>query len=93
MVVGILTVKLYIGGANSLKEKRRVLKSLIDRIKARFNVSIAEVGELDAWQHSVVGISFVSNEQAHASRVLAAVVNFIEQQGAVQLVDFQTDLL
>ncbi|MGI6491280.1 MAG: DUF503 domain-containing protein [Peptococcaceae bacterium] len=93
MVVGILTVELYIGEANSLKEKRRVLKSLIDRIKVRFNVSIAEVGEMDAWQRSVVGISFVSNEQAHVSRVLAAVVSFIEQQGAVQLIDFQTELL
>jgi uncharacterized protein YlxP (DUF503 family) len=93
LVVGILTVELYIGEANSLKEKRRVLKSLIDRIKVRFNVSIAEVGEMDAWQRSVVGISFVSNEQAHVSRVLAAVVSFIEQQGAVQLIDFQTELL
>lgn len=70
-----------------------MLKSLIDRIKVRFNVSIAEVGEMDAWQRSVVGISFVSNEQAHVSRVLAAVVSFIEQQGAVQLIDFQTELL
>lgn len=93
MIVGILTVDLFLGEANSLKEKRRVLKSVIDRIKARFNVSVAEVGEQDIWQRSTIGVSFVSCEQAHVHQVLAAVVRFIEAQGTVFITDFQTELL
>lgn len=84
---------LFLGEANSLKEKRRVLKSVIDRIKARFNVSVAEVGEQDIWQRSTIGVSFVSCEQAHVHQVLAAVVRFIEAQGTVFITDFQTELL
>lgn len=93
MIVGVLTVELFLGEANSLKDKRRVLRGLIDRIKARFNVSIAEVGEQDTWQRSVVGVSFISCEQAHVHQVLAAVVRFIEHQGTVLITDYQTELL
>jgi uncharacterized protein YlxP (DUF503 family) len=93
LIVGVLRVELFLGGANSLKEKRRVLKGLIDRIKARFNVSVAEVGEQDTWQRAVVGVSFVSSEQAHVHQVLAAVVRFIDHQGTVVITDYQTELL
>lgn len=93
MIIGVLTVELFLGGANSLKEKRRVLKSVIDRIKNRFNVSVAEVGQQDTWQRSILGISFVSCEQAHVHQVLAAVVRFIEAQGTVIVTDYQTELL
>lgn len=93
MIIGVLTVELFLGEANSLKEKRRVLKSVIDRIKARFNVSVAEVGEQDTWQRSVIGIAFVSCEQAHVHKVLAAVVRFIEAQGTILIVNCQTELL
>jgi len=93
LIVGILTVELFLGEAGSLKEKRKVLKSIIDRIKSRFNVSIAEVGGQDTWQRSTLGISFVSNEHAHVHRVFSAVVSFIESQGTVVVTDYQTQLL
>ena len=93
MIVGVLTVELFIGEANSLKEKRRVLKSLLERIRNRYNVSAAEVGAQDTWQRSVIGISYISCEQAHVSQVLAAVVEFIELQGKVQITGYQTELL
>lgn len=93
MIVGVLTVDLFLGEANSLKEKRRVLKSVIDRIKARFNVSVAEVGDQDTWQRSTIGISFISCEQAHVHQVFAAVVRFIEAQGTLLITGYQTELL
>lgn len=86
-------MELFLGEANSLKEKRRVLKSVLDRIKNRFNVSAAEVGEQDTWQRSTIGISFVSCEQDHVHQVLAAVVRFIEAQGTVLITGYQTELL
>lgn len=93
MVVGVLTMKLFLGEASSLKEKRKVIKSIIDRIRARFNVSVAEVGEQNAWQRSTIGVSFVSCEQAHVQQVLAAVARFVESQGTVQMIDYQMELL
>lgn len=93
MFVGVLTVELFIGEAHSLKEKRRVLKSVIDRIKTRFNVSIAEIGEMDAWQRSTLGLSIISNEQAHVHKVFAAVVSFIETQGMLTITDYQIQLI
>ena len=88
MIIGVLTVELFLGEANSLKEKRRVIKAIIDRIKSRFNVSVAEVGEQDTWQRCILGISFVSCEQAHVHQALAAVVRFIEAQGTVLITDY-----
>lgn len=93
MIIGVLTVELFLGEANSLKEKRRVLKSVIDRIRSRFNVSVAEVDDQDTWQRSTVGIAFVSSERDHVDQVLAAVVRFIEAQGTVVITDYQTQLL
>ncbi len=93
MVVGVLTVDLFMGEAGSLKEKRKILRSLLDRIRNRFHVSAAEVGAQDTWKRSTIGIACVSCELSHASQVLAAVVNFIERQGTVLIIDYQTELL
>lgn len=93
MIIGVLTVELFLGEANSLKEKRRVLKSVIDRIRSRFNVSVAEVDDQDTWQRSTVGVAFVSSERARVDQVLAAVVRFIEAQGTVVITSYQTELL
>ena len=93
MIIGVLTVELFLGEANSLKEKRRVIKSIIDRIKSRFNVSVAEVGEQDTWQRCILGVSFISCEQAHVHQVLSAVVRFIEAHGTVLITDYQIELL
>ncbi|OAT82263.1 hypothetical protein A6M21_08865 [Desulfotomaculum copahuensis] len=93
MVVGLLTLELFINEATSLKGKRRVLKSLLDKVKARYNVSAAEVGKQDAWQFSTVGVSFVSNESAHVHRTLAAVIRFVQGLGTVEVVDVKTELL
>lgn len=93
MVVGVLTLELFMGEATSLKGKRRVLKSIIDKMKSKFNISVAEVGKQDAWQFSTVGVSCVSNDPSHAHQMLSAVVKFVEYQGTVEILDIQTELL
>lgn len=93
MIIGVLTLQLHLGEANSLKDKRRILKSLIERMKNRFNVSVAEVDHQDLWRCATLGISMVSCEQAHVSKVLAAVVKFVDAQGTVLITNFQTELL
>ncbi|RMD72305.1 MAG: DUF503 domain-containing protein, partial [Chloroflexi bacterium] len=66
--------------AQSLKEKRQVLRSLISRIRNEFNVSVAEVDDQDRWQSAILGVAVVATDQVHAQRQLEAVVSFIERQ-------------
>ena len=77
MVVGILQVDLSIPGADSLKSKRMVLRSLKDRIRREFNVSIAEVADNDQWQSASLAIAVVSNDRRFANQVLSKVVDLI----------------
>ena len=70
MTIGVLTIWLEIAGSNSLKDKRQSLKSLLDLLRNKFNVSAAEVGDNDTWRRAVVGVACVSNDQAHAGAVL-----------------------
>ena len=71
--LGILTLEIYVESSHSLKEKRHVIKSLKDRLRQRFNVSVAEIGHLDSWQASVVVAVTVSNDRVRAEQVLQAV--------------------
>ena len=71
-------VNLQIPTAGSLKDKRRVIKSLIKRIQNKFNVSIAEIGYHDAWGIAELGIAFVSTDGQHAHAALTKVVDHID---------------
>ncbi|SFR17879.1 DUF503 domain-containing protein [Desulfoscipio geothermicus] len=93
MVVGVLTLELLLQEADSLKGKRKVLKSLLERLKHRFNISVAEVGRQDNWKYSTVGISAVSGDMAHMQRVLASVVRFVENHNGVEVLDVHEELL
>lgn len=92
MVVGVLTLELFLGEASTLKEKRRVLKSLLEKMKSRFNVAVAEVDRQDQHKFSTVGISCVSNSTAHVHSMLQAVVRFVEEQGTVQILEVKTEV-
>src|SRR4051812_17599176 len=70
MVVGVLRLTLYIHGASSLKDKRQVVRKVVDRLRSRFNVSVAEVGDNDIWQRAVIGIGAVSNDHSFVNEVL-----------------------
>ena len=93
MVVGICTVELFIPDGQSLKSKRQVLSSLKDRIRGKFNVSVAEVGEQDLWQKAVLGIACVANETAYVNQVLDQVLNQIRSVPMVEIVQSRIELL
>ena len=71
--IGVLTLDIHVEQSHSLKEKRHVVKSLKDRLRERFNVSVAEIDFLDSWQTSVVAAVTVSRDRVHAEQVLQAV--------------------
>jgi hypothetical protein len=75
MVVGTLRIRLVIRGARSLKDKRRVVRSVKDRVRHRFNASVAEVEALDSIQTAVLGVAVVANDGAHVRSVLAQIGN------------------
>lgn len=93
MVAGILKITVHIGGMNSLKEKRRVIKSILDKIRAKFNVSAAETGRQDEWNACEMGFSFVSNEASHADGMLSAIIRFIDFDARVEIVDTQSEII
>ncbi|MCC6343953.1 MAG: DUF503 domain-containing protein [Bryobacterales bacterium] len=72
-VIGVLTLELHIEDSHSLKDKRHVVKGLKDRLRHRFNVSVAEIGGQDTWQRSVVAAVTVSGDRGYAEHVLQAV--------------------
>jgi len=76
-------------GARSLKEKRHVVRKITDRVRARYNVSIAEVAENDLWQRSVVGVTAVGNDHAFVNESLDKVADFVAgvHGGQVQVLD------
>lgn len=91
MVIGVCKIFLSIDSAYSLKEKRHIIKSIVQRLKSRFNASIAEVDLNDKWKNAVIGIACVSNEPSHADSMLASIVNFVEKDGRAVMVDYSTE--
>jgi hypothetical protein len=89
MFVGVLRLALYLPEPGSLKSKRHLLRSAIDRVRAKFNVAIAEVGDNDLWQRSTVGVSAVGNDHAFVNETLDKVANFVASMhgGQLQVVD------
>ncbi|MGB9625606.1 MAG: DUF503 domain-containing protein [Phycisphaerae bacterium] len=93
MVVGVLTVRLAIYEAESLKDKRRVIKSVKDRLAHRFNVSVAEVDELDSWQRAELGVAMVANDGRFVESCLHKIVDVLRGERSASLVDYHVELL
>lgn len=93
MVIGVCKIELSIDEVFSLKEKRHIVKSMIERLRSRYNASVAEVDFNDKWQRAVIGISCVSNEAGHADSMMANIVNFVENDGRAVLVDYSTEII
>lgn len=93
MTIGVLQLELSIGDAMSLKDKRRVVKSIKDRIAHRYNVSVAEVGALEQHRRSIIGIAMVGNDARYVEGALSKIVDFVRAVGSVDLVDYQIELL
>ena len=91
MITGMLEIRLFVREARSLKDKRRIIKSIRDRIRNKFNVSIAEVDALDSHQQAVLGVAAVGNDQQFVNSVLSSVINHISASHNAQLVDYEME--
>jgi len=86
VVVGSLEIQILIGESHSLKARRRVVKSLKDRIRAKFNVSVADVGDQDVWQRITLGVAAVSNDRRFLNEVLSKVLDVVGGDPRVEII-------
>jgi uncharacterized protein YlxP (DUF503 family) len=93
MIVGVLRIRLAVFEALSLKDKRRVTKSLKDRLAARHNVSIAEVDDLDHRQALTLGLAMVANESRFVQSALSKIVDEIRAYPHASLLEYDIELL
>ena len=93
MVVGLCTVELHLPDGHSLKAKRQVLSSLKTRLRGRFNISVAEVGDQDLWQKSILGIVCIANETGRVNQVLDQVLNAIRANPLLELLQSRIEML
>ena len=93
MTIGVLQLELSVTDAMSLKDKRRVILSIKDRIRHAHNVSIAEVGALDEHRRSILGIAMVGNDKQYVEDGLSKLVDLVRIVSQVSLTDYQIELL
>lgn len=91
-MIGAFRVRFKVIGARSLKEKRKILKSLKDRI-SRMNVSIAEVDDQDKWQAATIGIAMVSNDSAYINSVMDKMSLFLSEFPGVEILNIETEII
>ncbi|MEE8413768.1 MAG: DUF503 domain-containing protein [Dehalococcoidales bacterium] len=94
MHIGVCRIRFRLPGNESLKGKRRVVKSIISRVANKFSVSIAEVGDLDLWQVATLGISCVSNDKRHANEILSKVADYIsDARFEIEILDYNIEII
>lgn len=86
MFIGVCRLEIWVQCSNSLKHKRRVVRSLVERLRQRHNFSVAEVDAHDLWQRAVIGVACVSSERNEVERMLSTLVEWVARQDDLELV-------
>jgi uncharacterized protein YlxP (DUF503 family) len=91
LIIGTAKIQLSANWVHSLKEKRMIVKSIVDKVKHRYNVSIAEVENQDYHQTITIGLACVSSDRKHANSMVQEVVNYIEDntEASVEYIDIE----
>ena len=92
MVVGTLRLKLVVYGSLSLKDKRRAIKSLKERLANKYNVSVAEIGSLDHRQQAELGVAMVANDGAFVTSALDKLVDYVRLDPSASLIDYEVEV-
>jgi uncharacterized protein len=92
MVTGVAHIDFILHESMNLKDKRSVVKKIIDRSRNRFNAAISEVDHLDLYQRGKIGVAVISNNRRHANSMLDNIVNFIEGMHIIDIINIQIEL-
>jgi uncharacterized protein len=93
MVIGVLTASIEIPESASLKDKRQALRSLLDNLRNKYNVSAAELERQDSWKFSTIGVACISSDQAFINKVLDSIAGRIGSDPRVVLLDYSIEFL
>lgn len=94
MIVGLMKLEIYIRSSRSLKDKRRIIRSLIEKVKREFrNLSVSEVGSNDLWKRSEIGIVIVSNDTQFVSSSLDGVLNYLKGGSSYEVISNNIELI
>ncbi len=93
MTVGVALVIFRLHEVHSLKEKRKIVKSLIEKSRNRFNVSVAEVADQDTHQKAAIGIAVIGNDGRVLNSLLDRIIDFMEALGLAELVSREIELI
>jgi uncharacterized protein len=91
--VAVGTVEVHLPGVGSLKGKRHALKGLKDKLRQRFEISVAEVDHQDSWQRATLALACVSGDSRHANEVISKAMDFVEQNVDGYVVGVQVEIL
>lgn len=91
MVIGFCRVVIHLPQASSLKGKRGILKGLLEKLRRRFNISIAEIGFLDNWKRAELGITAISNEKEYLYRLFDQIIKVLDHWKELDLMDYSTE--
>jgi uncharacterized protein YlxP (DUF503 family) len=92
MIVAVARLTLVIHDNNSLKGKRKVVRSLIEKVRHRFDAAIAEVEDHDLWQRAQIGVALVGNDSRLLESRLSQIMQFVENQHLAEIIDSQVEL-
>ncbi|HVP37860.1 MAG TPA: DUF503 domain-containing protein [Candidatus Saccharimonadales bacterium] len=92
MFVGSLKVQFFIPASRSLKDRRAVVSSLKERVRSRYNASVAEVDPEDRWQRATLAVAVVGGEHAHVAAQLDAVVRLLESDPRAEVLELERDI-
>jgi uncharacterized protein len=93
VTIGVLYLDFLLPGARSLKDKRRIIKSMKQQMRNRYNCSVAETEYHDYWQRARITVCVVSNESAHANTQLNGIARFAQSRPGADLADYQIEML
>jgi hypothetical protein len=93
MVVGVGRIDLLIHNSSSLKAKRKIVKSILGRVRSKFDLSIAEVGDQDKWQRCRLGFAVVTNEKGKAHTMLETVLGYVENLHLAEIVGSNIEIV
>lgn len=85
MHVAVLRIELHIPHSRSLKEKRAVVRPIVEGLRHRFSLSVAEVGFQEKWQRTAIGVAVVAESQSHASEVVASVERWVWSRAEIEV--------
>ena len=94
MHIGVSRITFRLAANDNLKGKRKIARSIISRLREKFNISVAEIGDNDQWKTLTLGLTCVSNDHRHANSMISNAVHFVEEiSGGLELLDYELEIL